>query len=386
MANCHYYIGPWSMNKDSGAWEAPAGVIGSVDLRPIAPTQTYGFFASSEKLNSNYTLLGSGDLRELYPDSVARAAWKACLGVNTETAHTLLDMLWLTLTDNADPLGETRAKPVMPTHRGVLELHLAGHSLVRSLPVSKATAACRDKLLTVAKADIEIVAKTSVITAEKYLYCMARKLGVDSKTLVSKESPLMERKPETSYSDDFNRVSLGSGWSVVVGEWSIVSNQLRCTTSNIGNYNGYCRFESDLSSSDHMSSILIMNTGREPGPAARCTFGSNVRYAVWVKNDGWSGILKYNSSNTPTSIVTGSGARTGNYTVTLTCDGSTISFLATDGVNADISRNVTDTTISSGARCGANAYNYAAPYYDDFYCEDLVAATNLPFLMRYLHA
>lgn len=383
MANLNYYIGPWAVSKEVGSWVAPTGTVGLVDLRPVSPTQTYGFFAVDGELESAYELVGVGDLREVYPDASARSAWETCIGVKTEATHTLLDMLWLTLTEGADPLGETRAKPIMPTHKGVLELHLAGHSLVRSLPVSKATAACREKLLTVAKVDIELESKLSVLTAEKYLYCMARKLGVDSKSLVSKESLLTERKPETSYSDDFNRASLGDGWTAVKGTWGMSSNQLACTTGSTSD-NAFCRYESDLSSSDHFASVLVTNTIRQPGPAARTASDSTVRYAAFCKNDGYSGILKYNSSNARTDIGSGSGARTGNYTVTLTCDGSTISFTVVDGVNDDISASVTDTTISSGVRCGVNLRDIQTVYYDNFYCEDLVAATSiLPFMMRY---
>ena len=67
----YYYIGPWVWRTDpemGQCWDAPAGTVGRIDLRPLAACaqaggshpQNYGLFVTeSPLLDAKYTLLAT---------------------------------------------------------------------------------------------------------------------------------------------------------------------------------------------------------------------------------------------------------------------------------------------------------------------------------------
>ena len=125
----YYYLGPWQQYTDDGGaayWGAPAGTVGLVDLRPLSPVQTFGFFATAEPLNdSNYEPFGDASgtrLNALTMTPQQRAKWSSMLGINGDnwSGNRLLDVLVDTLTVHADPDGEERAKPLTPLPSGEL--------------------------------------------------------------------------------------------------------------------------------------------------------------------------------------------------------------------------------------------------------------------------
>ncbi len=128
----YYYLGPWRWVEDEGGcWAAPEGTVGLVDLRPYGgTTEPQGFFATDRKLGSDYDLVGT-ELDGIL-SAAQKGAWKTLLHLDSLSANNVLDALWEVLTFRADPEGNLRAKPLIPTVRGDLELWLGGHSLVRS--------------------------------------------------------------------------------------------------------------------------------------------------------------------------------------------------------------------------------------------------------------
>ena len=140
MANYNYYLGPWEW--DSGNmphWRAPRGTVGLIDLRSI-PDQSlagklgdkpFGFFAVNGILPSEYDLLGSGDLREMSLSAGMKSTWLALLGTKIEGVN-LVDGLFDHLTTGCEPTGDHPRKPLVPTVQGNLELHLGGHSIIKT--------------------------------------------------------------------------------------------------------------------------------------------------------------------------------------------------------------------------------------------------------------
>lgn len=133
----YYYLGPWQWDAVESAWEAPAGTVGLVDLSPTARKEDIngglGFFSSDVPLDPSmyYAYFGTDLNAVMDQDAIDR--WAAETGTNPQAgSYTLLDLFWDSLTIWADPDGATFCPPLTPTHLGQLELHLGGHSLIRS--------------------------------------------------------------------------------------------------------------------------------------------------------------------------------------------------------------------------------------------------------------
>lgn len=118
-------------------WRLPLGALGGLDLRSIpqhaaGPTAAgFGVVVLPAQGNSVGPYLGdnlSGMM--LAP---RKTALRNALGIGEAiVGTTLLDVLWELFTQHADPTGQTRWRPIMPTAQGIMELHLGGFSLVRA--------------------------------------------------------------------------------------------------------------------------------------------------------------------------------------------------------------------------------------------------------------
>lgn len=122
MSAYYYYLGPWVWNAAGypPAWQPPEGALAAVDLRTLEAqavaggTPGLGFFATNTPLDSAYTLLGTGDCRELNTTGAMRDAWESLLGYRPE-GNLLVDLLWDQLTTGSDPDGAEHAKPLLPS-------------------------------------------------------------------------------------------------------------------------------------------------------------------------------------------------------------------------------------------------------------------------------
>lgn len=76
------YLGPWELSDDAEGkrWHPPEGTLGLVDLRPLAPTECFGFFATEKELGSDYLFLGS-QLDEPVKEDLA-GKWASTLGIS----------------------------------------------------------------------------------------------------------------------------------------------------------------------------------------------------------------------------------------------------------------------------------------------------------------
>lgn len=400
----HYGIGPWVWNAAEACWEPPAGAVCALDLRslPDASVQTlgdrpHGFFAAPVALGGDYAALGVGDCRELASSGAMRDAWDSLLGYRPSGA-TLLDLLWDHLTNGADPEGQDRCKPLIPTLDGHLDLYLAGHSLVRREAFTRAHPHW-NQVAAVHQADFaRMVPEYDTLAGRergeaaqrlrdvpaKVLggLCQQYRIGFDNpgewRLLLppSLRSTLAPKKPETTITDDFNRANsatLGSsaeGWSWSEqggGNWDIDTNAAEPQAAD-----SVARADADLSSADHavQASVTAQVATSNPGVLARFSASVGNTYYMWRdSNDG--NVLQLFKRVTGTFTQIGlnvSETPSPTFTLRLTVSGSSLDGLL-DGVSK---RTATDTSITANVRTGLRD-NVLGTKVDNFLAEDLAA-------------
>src|SRR3990167_10166980 len=162
MANYIYSLGPLVQStKGIGGWEAPEDSILLIDFgsnvdQSINATRSNVLFASTKSLGSKYNELATGDCREINVNQLMRDKWFA----NTKylpSGDKLVDLIWDHLTNGTASNGLLTCKPLMPTVAGVLELHLPGHSLVKSEKFDINIHSHKDKVMQVLQNNFDII-------------------------------------------------------------------------------------------------------------------------------------------------------------------------------------------------------------------------------------
>lgn len=292
-------------------------------------------------------------------------------------------MVWDALTIHADPTGEDRAKPIVPTVAGEFELWLSGkrvrvkrfrYDAVESRPVQDLL---RREYRHVRLDSLE--GRTPLTLYRKVLGYWVRKFGLNYRWFqpadVPDETPL---EPTTTLTDDFNRsdntnVSSGApfGWTEIAGAWEILSNQLKGNDSGFAR--GVIRADSDLSSADHYAQCDWISddggTSRRRGPIARKDSAATKTFYCTCKDGGTSGslILSKSIAGTLTDLDTDSISFTTPDTFRVTCNGSSIEHFL-NGVSRG---SVTDTDISGNLRTGITGQFESSHIFDNFEAADL---------------
>mgnify|MGYP000737146257 CR=1 FL=1 len=392
-----YYLGPWQQDADH-VWVPPAGTVGLVDLRPLAPTANYGFFATDQPLtDSSYQAFGDSAgnrLEDLRPTATQKTRWRSMLGLTSISGTSLLDLLWNTLTVQADPDGATRALPILPTHAGYLELHLGGHSLVRRERINRGHAAFGkiQKVLQQQYRRIREWAQGSQRgDAErklhlKWLECQRRKLGLSAEEATGllvpddlpKEKPA---RPTTTIRDDFNRpdaspISPSSeGWSWLShgGILSIANNACIATAP------GYFEAVSSLSSDDHQVAITATTAGATGAIGRYDADGDNQYRAQRTSAVNITSVTLYKRVGSSETALGNDGTnQLFPIRVALVCDGCTIKTAATVlATGTRIERTYTDTSVVGFLRTGLRIGTVGKSA-DDFEAFDLVASAITP--------
>lgn len=405
MAARYYYLGPWLETVELGGtrefggntvvmpdrtvYIPPEGTVGLVDLRPPMGTGGYGFFATDRPLGSNYQPFGDGvnRLEDVRLNAAQRAMWSSMLGISGLQGVTLMDALWETLTVLADPDGHVVARPIMPTHRGMLELHLAGHSLLRAQRLTRNHPAfatvCR--ALQGGYGKIHGKGKGAKV-AGKWLEVQRRKLHLAADEAMdllippglAKQPP---GKPTTAIQDDFERgddfswlgiSAEGWAWSEQTGFGVFGRTATFITGAAMG------RAEIDLSSDDHFSQVDIV-TMPSIGVIVRATTenvfsGTNSYYSYIAGTSPTNPTRLYKTVNDSAVAIDGGATQGGSPIdaggiLRLQCDGSTL----TGYVNGQQSLQVTDTAISGNLRLGLWGI-VSGSQVDNFLAADLVPA------------
>ncbi len=390
-----YWLGPWVW---SDGWNAPPQTVALLDLRSVAAcalagtVSGFGLFitANATDLGSDYENLGTDPLASW--GASARNRWTSALALpQALQANTLRGALWETLTIQADPTGEDRAPPLMPTTSGRYEIWLAGQ-LVDSKPFRLTDAEAtpvidlhrriyrQARLDSLAEKCRDRFGQVNLNHYRKVLGYWVRKYGINYRNFqpadVPDEEPLA---PETAITDNFNRSdadALGSSsegwsWTEVFGDNDIVSNQ---ATNPSATTNSRSRAESDLSSSDMYAQVALSShatANSRSGPVARYSDSADTCYLFRVRNSASATYTLFKVvTGVETSLASGNATAVTGGTAKLTVNGS-----ALEGFLDSVSKiSVTDSAIASGTRAGIHFSTTVQSSLDDFEAADLAVA------------
>lgn len=417
MADYYYYLGPWRWvvneeeGESSGSWMAPENTVGSIDLRPIPDqaitihgSKPYGLFATTEVLDSEYDLLGRGDIRDLTVTSQMQNIWKGTTGYRPNGTR-LVDLLHDHLILGGDPDGLDFCRPLMPNRLRNFEIYLSGHSCVKRWKCNpRNDASNREKQewavvrtmiqrqLVQSRNDArdgKLISPRTKQTDHEYHLRMAQvwvERGYEFDSIKPQSWPKNERpKPhDTSFSDDFNRPLLGTSYTFVdpADGFVISANTVLARNAAAGVASGAfasVRYDGiDLSSSDMFGQIIRISSpsaSRYIGVALRFQTADATYYGIkYSHGTGTSGIWKVINS-VGTHIAVSNWSQSFPATTYGEADGSSIS----STMNGGFAVSVTDTAIPAGTRFGfismASALSGGAA--DDALFGDLVSASEI---------
>lgn len=365
-----YWLGPWQWVGDGDVrppgWNPPVGMVASIDLRNVSDCslfgsngdRPYGFFCGPDSitLDSDYYLIGRGDIRELKPNAIELSAWQSHLGYRPQ-GDALVDLLWDQLTNGADPDAVNGPGVLTADANGYVSLVVPGHSVVKSrrfsvnyLTRGRWGAVIKQQLRNQFKRNFERDQKA----AERFLWLLERKYGAPWNEFVPrelKEHTRGPRRPETSYSDDFNRADedLNAGtwtYNTSTSDYEVSSNAVR-RLSGSGFYQA--EYDANLSSDDHWAEVEWVSFPSNYGPCCRSqdptTTGRDYYHTQRFGTIYLSKII--NGSQTNLANNTASSTAAGDVD-RIEANGSTI----TGYINGSNDVSVTDTSLSGQLRGG----------------------------------
>lgn len=365
-------------------WGLPEGTIGSVDLSAVG-SHNYVFVTSDKPFDPAVITQAIGDgtrLDTYIPTQVEKDAWASLLGVPFN-GTTLLDGLWNILTVDADPDGTTRAKPIMPTNKGVLELHLGGHSLIRSekLPADPTTHPAWGNIQKVLQNSYQEIQKENPMLARKWMGAQRQKYELTPERTRDLMIPrgfsrVLPLPPTTTIQDDFNRADgTLNGMEATVGGvgqgWTWDANATIQTNQIYTNGGSYARADTVLSSDDHYAQATVNNISYSyRGPAVRFDNATTTYYMARPYSTSRGIWMAKMINGIMTDLGFTVGTTVNGALVYIEADGSTIT--ATHDTYEKV---VTDTSITGNLYAGFGYVNNAGSgaYYDNFEAGDLVS-------------
>ena len=388
----HYYAlskRPWITGVEGGCWGLPPGATHAIDL-DTSDAARFVLATSDRPFDDRVDVpLGDGTpIHEYSATAAERQVLRDRLGVAYQAGWTLLDWLWSALTNQSDPDGQGRAKPIMPTHRGTLELHLCGGPLrsqrIQRDPTRLPSWKAMQRVLQNDYRKIREEARSDWRLGEihkKWLGAQQKKYRLTpeaARDLIGDPRDGLPLRPTTTIVDDFDRDDgpPGPDWSIVgSSNWTIESNQIRGIQTTV--FGGpTLRHNTALSSSDHYCqirfvsganiwSIMSANT-RVPGD------GSLTSYLAFVRKLDDQRSIRKMVDGVFTDLQTDAGGGHPPHTIRLVSDGSTHT-LWHEGIEAF---SVTDTEIAGGTHLalGAHSDTTSVAFGDDFIGADLLSA------------
>jgi hypothetical protein len=400
-------------------WAAPDGFKGFIDLRSPNGHGAEGFglaaFDTDPSGLPNVLAVLSDDPEGMLAAS-SIVALQDNLGVNLTGARAI-EAPRLILTRDADPTGQTKWKPLIPSQRLMYPVHLKAYSSNRVFDpddpddMGPVLGVVREDLSRFRGDALRLVNNPARwerikavhllltgrdITPEEFItaheaksakvlgaYMLKYRKSDPTDFIKAGDARLEPRAPETVITDDFNRIdatNLGANWTQVSAfrEWTIAGNMAVADTpdtqNSIDRYDG-----ADLSSDDHyVQFVNVSNTESGTyitGPCARFQSDAETYYRYMIDWDHPADDGELYSVATGTATLIGGDAvdhgSPSNNLLKVQCDGSTIS--ATFDGGDEIS--VTDTAITGNVRGGMFARTSSAGVInvDDFEEGDLAA-------------
>lgn len=389
MAGPFYYaIGPYTRYREGGITFTvpPAGATG-IDLRSIPghADLTYGLFWSDKPFGQDYRAVGRGDLRDI--TNAPRDVIASMFGLRTLAGDTLADLIWGLLTVDADPNGENRAPPIMPTRRRQMELVLSGHGPVaqkRFEPGLSEAPPVRDLLQRqyrrIRQAALDGLLKDDV-HHRRVLDYWCEKYGLTEDYFRPPDLPPETRVGhETTITESFNKTdgSLGPDLTWVdfhnSGVYEVVSQAAERVASSLG----ATRANSALSSDDHYAQAEFSSlafSDRTAGVMARQAGDATQTYYMALADGPTNGETWKIISGSNTSVGAQGGTFAAGDVIQLECDGSTI----TRKKNGSTQNSTTDTAISGNLYTGLASVHAIAgsPAVDNFEAADLSSGTTV---------
>jgi hypothetical protein len=382
-----YYLAPYELRDIGGmsGYAAPAGVVGSVDLRTLGQQSGAGggagFFAAASPL-AGLTAIASGDLRELNTNAAMRSAWRSATGVTVQ-GDKLIDLLWDHLTEGADPNGDAACCPLMPTRSLDLELHLGGHSLIKVAKLDKASRHW-NKVQAVERRHVESLYKAAdrgevstdlIRTNHDHL---GRKYGIDKPE--DSFTPPGRGKLPRKLARTIITESFPSDGAITSGQdqsWSNIQNTLVVSSGRVtnGSFDScVSRMNYDFASDHYAQHIYISGVGANDALQAVTRKDSSATItnyqAGYVSSSGqWATVKVVAGTGTVIGTNTTTGI-TANDVTKLDANGSTQSRYK----NGSLQNAATDTAITGNTRTGIRIFSFAAsPLLDSFEAGDAAA-------------
>lgn len=389
----NYYLGPYQWVDDS--WNPPASTVGAIDLRNLTHMGTptiqngVGFFATTNTLGAEYDLLGQGDLRDINSSGAMKSAWNSILGY-TPSGDKLVDLLYDHLTIGADPIGATACKPLMPA-RGKLNIHLGGHSVVKSTQFRFGHSPESNKVISVLQEDyreIRNLTQGGGIPANhhrKVLDFWGEQYGIKDPQLLFIPNDLPVELPiphSTSISENFDgadNAAVGKQLTWVEGgdgsHWDNFNNHARKLGTNTGEDERASYANSALSGADQRctmtTAVQTASGNTQGGPACRRS-NSVVTFYVYLL----FGTAAVRIQKVITGTRTGVGSAT---SITLSIpDTLKLEVIGSDleGFFNGVSKSIeTDTAITGNLFCGFHGIRGVSDdiEFDDWSAQDIVA-------------
>lgn len=397
MANFYYAIGPYERFTERGiTYTVPPNGATGLDLRstPQHAGLTYALFWSEKPFSTDYRALGRGDIRDI--TTFPRRIIASMFGLETLAGDSLADVIWGLLTVEADPTGDNRAKPIMPTRRRNLELVMSGHGVVqrkRFDPMLSEATPVQDLLKRQYRKHRQDALDGKLNDDRHYLRVLdywTIKYGLDEAYFRPSDLPAEAKvKHATTYTESFTKADGALGgdntWNDFHGTsvYTVASNE-----ATKGAAFGASRLDSALSSDDHYAKATIANItagDRSIGVGARMTGDATVTYYLSITDNITNAETWKWVSGSLQSILTDTGSFATGDVIEIECDGSTI----TRKKNGSSQSSGTDTSITGNLYGGlASVHAQAGGELDDFEEADLAAggATIPIFARHYMNA
>lgn len=380
----------------------PLGTVGCVDLSAVGAHDRVFVTSETEFIEGDVLeRIGDGTpLDEYSATARERIALAGLVDTAWQPGWKLVDWLWAALTMDADPTGTTRAKPIMPTHKRVLELHLKDRiapSLVRAQQLP------RDPTQHPAWAPMQQVLQDDYLAirarggphlqwlgAQRLKWRLSREAARD---LIGDPNDDLPRDPTTSIADAFtntNGTNLrdhsagGFSWSEVTEADNMEINASNQVAREGGSLYTFCRAETDLASDDHFTEIDVVSTvtGVWFGACTRFAAAAETNYLAHFGFGTDEFFLFKVDAGSRTQLDTGVTGFNTPATVRCEANGSTIRCL----VDGNEVSSVTNTDITGNTRPGINCRgSIVGAIGDNFAAQDLVA-DDIAILRRRMEA